>query len=83
MNEAVRDGVNGLLVGSRPNGTARSGIPALEPDVGDLTTAIERLADESLRAELAAGALGVRDRERRWEDTVAGIGTVLATTPKG
>ena len=32
MNEAIHDGVNGLLVASHPNGTARSGIPALDPD---------------------------------------------------
>ncbi len=77
MNEAIHDGVNGLLVDSRPKGTAKSGIPALDPDVGDLRVAIERLADDSTRAELAAGALRVRDRERRWEDTVRGFGELL------
>lgn len=77
MNEAIQDGVNGLLVGSTPEGTAKSGIPALEPDVGDLARAIERLADDSLRAQLAAGAERVRDTERRWERTVEGIGELL------
>ena len=77
MNEAIHDGVNGLLVGSHPTGTARSGIPALEPDVGELTAAIERLADDRERAELAAGAVRVRDTERRWEDTVRGFGELL------
>ena len=71
MNEAIHDGVNGLLVGSTPNGTAKSGIPALDPDVGELRAAIERLADDALRAELAAGARRVRDTRaplgrRRW-----------------
>ena len=83
MNEAIADEVNGLLVGGTENGTAKSGIPALDPDVGDLRRAIERLADDALRAELAAGAVRVRDSERRWEDTVSGIGALLTTTPKG
>ncbi len=77
MDEAIHDRVNGLLVGSRPNGTARSGIPALEPDLADLRGAIERLGDDDARAELAAGAVRVRDTERRWEDTVRGFGELL------
>jgi glycosyltransferase involved in cell wall biosynthesis len=77
MNEAIADGVNGLLVGSVVNGAAKSGIPALDPDVGELRAAIERLADDSLRAELAAGALRVRDTERAWSTTVAGVGGLL------
>ena len=79
MNEAIHDGVNGLLVDGTPNGTARSGIPALDPDIADLRSAIERLADDSLRAELAAGAVRVRDTERRWADTVADLGQLLAS----
>ncbi|MGH2986600.1 MAG: glycosyltransferase [Solirubrobacterales bacterium] len=77
MNEAVNDGVNGLLVASHPRGTAKSGIPALDPDVGALTAAIERLADDAERARLARGARRVRDTERRWEDTVRGFGELL------
>jgi glycosyltransferase involved in cell wall biosynthesis len=77
MNEPVHDGVNGILVASTPNGTARSGIPALDPDVGELRAAIERLADDGERAELAAGARRVRDTERRWDDTVRGFGELL------
>ena len=77
MNEAISDGVNGLLVASHPNGTAKSGIPALDPDVGALTAAIERLADDAERASLAEGAREVRDTERRWEDTVRGFGELL------
>ena len=34
MNEPITDGRNGLLVASNPNGTAKSGIPALDPDIG-------------------------------------------------
>ncbi len=81
MNEAIHDGENGLLVGSTPNGTAKSGIPALDPDVGDLRRAIERLADDDLRAELAAGAIAVRERERPWAGDgggrLAGVGNEL------
>jgi hypothetical protein len=58
-------------------GTARSGIPALDPDVGALAAAIERIADDGERHRLAEGAVRVRDTERRWEATVAGIGALL------
>ena len=77
MNEAIHHGVNGLLVDSHEAGTARSGITALEPDVGALTAAIERLADDDERSELGAGAIRVRDRERRWDETVRGLGELL------
>jgi 1,2-diacylglycerol 3-alpha-glucosyltransferase len=83
MNEAIHDRVNGLLVGATANGTAKSGIPALDPSVADLRLAIERLADNSLRAELAAGAVRVRDGERPWTATVAGIGELLTRTSNG
>jgi 1,2-diacylglycerol 3-alpha-glucosyltransferase len=77
MDEAVHDGVNGLLVASHPDGTAKSGIPAYSPDPAALAEAIERLADPGLRAELAEGARRVRDGERRWERTVEGLAGVL------
>ncbi len=77
MNEAIHDGVNGLLVGSHQVGTARSGIPALDPDVDDLRAAIERLAEPETRAELAEGARRVRDTERRWEETLRGFAALL------
>jgi 1,2-diacylglycerol 3-alpha-glucosyltransferase len=77
MNEAVRDGVNGALVPSHPDGTARSGIPAVTPDVDELARAIERLADDDERARLASGAREIRDTERRWELTVQGISGLL------
>ncbi len=80
MDEAIHDGVNGLLVGGVATGTAKSGIAAIEPDVKELTAAIERLGDDPYRAELAAGALRVRDTERRWEDTVAGLAGLLQPT---
>jgi glycosyltransferase involved in cell wall biosynthesis len=83
MNEAIHDGVNGVLVPSTPNGTARSGIPALDPDVGALRAAIERLADDAQRAELAAGAVRVREAERPWSATVRGIADVLETAATG
>ena len=77
MNEAVEDGVNGLLVASHPDGEARSGIPALTPDVNALAAAIERLADDSERARLGEGTRRVRDTERRWELTVRGVGELV------
>jgi hypothetical protein len=43
----------------------------------DATKAIERLADAAERAELGAGAIRVRDRERRWDETVGGLGELL------
>ena len=73
MNEVVADDVNGILVDSHPDGTARSGITAFTPDVADLAKAIERIADDSERERLAAGAREVRDNDRRWETTVEGI----------
>ena len=83
MNEAIHDGVNGLLVSSHEMGTAKSGIPAVDPDVADLRRAIEELADGSRRAELAAGAQRVRDTERPWNATVEGIGSMLETAATG
>jgi glycosyltransferase involved in cell wall biosynthesis len=80
MNEPITNERNGLLVASHPNGTAKSGIPALDPDVGELRAAIERLADDDLRARLAAGAVEVRDNERQWSVTVNGIGELLTST---
>jgi 1,2-diacylglycerol 3-alpha-glucosyltransferase len=77
MDEAVRDGVNGLLVRSHPDGQAKSGITAYSPDVGALAEAIERLADPGLRAELSEGARRVREDERRWERTVEGLDELL------
>jgi glycosyltransferase involved in cell wall biosynthesis len=76
MNEVIDDDVNGLLVPSHPDGTARSGIPATRPDSDALTEAIERLADPALRGRLAAGARSRRE-ELSWERTVAGLSDLL------
>jgi glycosyltransferase involved in cell wall biosynthesis len=76
MNEVVEDGRNGLLVTGVPAGSARSGIAAYEPDVAELAAAIERVADDSVRARLAAGAREARD-ELAWENTVADVGRLL------
>jgi glycosyltransferase involved in cell wall biosynthesis len=77
MNELVEDGVNGLLVGSIPDGFANSGIPAYSPDVDDLAAAMERVGDAGLRERLSQGALETA-RERNWERTVADVGELLA-----
>jgi glycosyltransferase involved in cell wall biosynthesis len=78
MNEVVRDGLNGLLIKSHPDGTTRSGIDAKSPDVGDMARAIEAIADDELRSRLSAGALEVRER-LSWSRTVADLESLLAT----
>jgi 1,2-diacylglycerol 3-alpha-glucosyltransferase len=78
MNEIVIDEVNGICVDSVPWGTAGSGIPAFDPDFGQLTAAIERLADAEERARLAAGAIRLREGERSWERTVEGLAGLIA-----
>jgi 1,2-diacylglycerol 3-alpha-glucosyltransferase len=77
MNEVVRDGVNGVLVDSVPWGTAGSGIPAYDPDLAQLTAAIERVGDDSEREQLARGAFEMRERERSWDRTVEGFASLL------
>ncbi len=78
MNEIVIDGANGLLVPGIPDGNApRSGIPAFKPDVSALSSAIERIADDTLRAELAAGARRRRE-ELSWENTTRDLAELLA-----
>ena len=72
MNEVVIDGVNGICVDSVPWGEAGSGIPAFDPDFGQLTEAIERLADDGERERLSRGAIELRDGERSWARTVGG-----------
>jgi 1,2-diacylglycerol 3-alpha-glucosyltransferase len=82
LNEAIHHEVNGLLVSSHTDGeTTRSGIPVHTPDVAGLARAIERLADDGLREELGRGQLELRDGERAWSRTVAGIGALAAGDP--
>ncbi len=76
MNEVIRDGGNGLLVPSHPDGTARSGIPARLADPAELTRAIDRLADPDLRRDLAAGAVRCRGK-LSWERTVHALGRLI------
>ncbi len=77
MNELIEDGVNGLLVGSHHDGEANSGIPARTVDQGDLTAAIERLADPELRERLERGARQWRS-ELGWDRTVQSVAELLA-----
>jgi glycosyltransferase involved in cell wall biosynthesis len=76
MNELVTDGVNGLLVRGLPAGQAKSGIEAFEPDVAELSAAIERIADDKLRAKLTSGAIELR-RRLDWDRTVAALGELV------
>ncbi|MBA2523226.1 MAG: glycosyltransferase family 4 protein [Solirubrobacterales bacterium] len=76
MNEVIADGVNGLLVGSHPDGTARSGIPARRPDIDAMAAAIERIADPTTLARLRDGAESTRKR-LSWDRTLTGLAGVL------
>jgi glycosyltransferase involved in cell wall biosynthesis len=80
MNEVVTDGENGILVEGIETEPAKSGIPAYDPDVGQLRDAIERLADPGERERLAAGAREARKR-LRWERTVEDLGALLDRLP--
>ena len=76
MNEVVVNGDNGLLVASQDDGTARSGIAARRPDIGELTAAIERCGDEETLIALRRGTVASRDRFR-WERTLAALALLL------
>jgi glycosyltransferase involved in cell wall biosynthesis len=76
MNELVSDGQSGILVPGHPAGEAKSGIPAFEPDVGELSEAIERVAEPEILERLARGALEVRER-LRWGRTVEALSELL------
>jgi 1,2-diacylglycerol 3-alpha-glucosyltransferase len=76
MNELVTDGGNGILVPGYPAGEAKSGIPAFEPDVGELSEAIERASDPQALERLTRGAIELRDR-LRWGRTVEGLRELL------
>jgi glycosyltransferase involved in cell wall biosynthesis len=78
MNEVVVDGENGLLVaGVEADEPAPSGIAAYDPDVGELTAAIERVADTGVRRELVAGTARARER-LSWAKTLADLRALLA-----
>jgi glycosyltransferase involved in cell wall biosynthesis len=77
MNEVVLDGVNGICVDSVLWGEAGSGIPAYDPDFGQLTEAIERLGDDAERERLAQGARELREGDRSWQRTVEGLAGLL------
>ena len=77
MNEVVRDAVNGILVADVEDGSADSGIPSMRPDVGELTAAIERLADPVQRERLAQGARATREHFN-WAKTVEDYGELIA-----
>jgi len=81
MNEHVRDHVNGLLVQSHmmvpdhPNRTL-SGIPAYEPDVAALSSAIEQMANPELLAELANNTIELQS-EYSWDRTIEQFSELL------
>lgn len=82
MNEVVRDGVNGILVRDSQDGTAESGIPSMRPDVGELTAAVERLADPGERELLRTGARATREHFN-WAKTVEDYGELIRIAAGG
>ncbi len=76
MNETFRDGDNARLVRSHVVGATRTGVPSIDPDVGDLAKAFDELADPARRETLSAGAARQRDR-MRWEKTVHAVEALL------
>ena len=62
----------------RGHGAARAS-PRGAPIPGELAQAIERIADDGARAELAAGARELREGDRAWSKTVAGYGELLSS----
>jgi len=84
MNEITAHGQNGLLVASRPDGEARSGIAAHAFDTKAMAEAIDRLAsDDGLRAQLARGARDLREGERAWANTLRGFESLLEMPADG
>ena len=76
MNELIRDCDNGLLVASRVAGSAKSGIPAHEPDAGELSAAIEAMAEPALREKLSQN-MAAAARGLAWQRTVEGFDALL------
>ena len=78
MSEMVLDGRSGILVPSTQNGTARSGIPAWDPDVPALAAAIERLGDRDELKRMRAGVAELA-AERSWSRTVSDLAALIGT----
>jgi 1,2-diacylglycerol 3-alpha-glucosyltransferase len=78
MNEIVEDGVNGIFVNSKLDGTTPSGLPTYDIRVKSTRRAIQRLADDDFRADLTEGAKRMRE-ERSWDKTVADFGELVET----
>ncbi|MET0824078.1 MAG: glycosyltransferase, partial [Solirubrobacterales bacterium] len=76
MNEVIADGDNGLLVGSRHRGRARSGSPAAKPSVRGLTAALREAADPERLEQLRAGVARARER-LAWEHTLADLAALV------
>jgi 1,2-diacylglycerol 3-alpha-glucosyltransferase len=80
MSEMVIDGGSGILVASSQNGTARSGIPAWDPDIGALAAAIERLGDRAELERMKSGVAELR-AQRDWSRTVADLAALIRGEP--
>ena len=69
MNEIVKDNYNGLLVKSHQVGYAESGIASYEPDVGDLSRAIQLLSEKDVINKLMQNTLELR-KAMSWDRTI-------------
>lgn len=78
MSEMVLDGRSGILVPSEQNGTARSGIPAWDPDVAALAAAIERLGEAAELARMRAGVAALAE-QRSWSRTIADLAALIGS----
>src|SRR3990167_279665 len=78
MNEIVENSYNGILVESHQIGRAKSGIPAYEPDVDDLSRAIRVLSKQETLNMFAANTDEVR-KKFSWDKTVACFREILSS----
>ncbi|MEK7291259.1 MAG: glycosyltransferase family 4 protein [Planctomycetota bacterium] len=70
MNEIVQDNYNGLLVKSHQIGYAESGIASYEPDVDDLSRAIQLLSEKDMIDKLSQNTLELC-KVMSWDKTSA------------
>jgi 1,2-diacylglycerol 3-alpha-glucosyltransferase len=76
MNEIVKDKYNGLLVKSHQIGYAESGIPSFEPDVNDLSRAIQSLSNSDMLYELSRNTREL-SKVMSWDKTSASFRDLL------
>lgn len=76
MNEMVEHNKDGLLFNSDISGYRRPSVPILEPVVTSMASALNKICDDSFRAELRKGVLCRRD-SLEWSLTAEGYKNLL------